>query len=214
MATIEYKDIPGEDGFHFYHKAEDRLYQRVVAGFAAPSERPGAIVVLAEESSWRQPFHVHWLAEDEASTLDKLFEAAIELKADFRITDFYGRTNNEDTRRFLELYNRAQRGKRMPTMGILSAPYSDSGDIASHINLLRNALHPDKKTLHLGKSKILPGALQEIPIDKLSTATDTEYLAVAALGYGTAALIEWEYIGSGQRKTSYKADYDVLNYNN
>ena len=93
MATIEYKDIPGEDGFHFYHKAEDRLYQRVVAGFAAPSERHGAIVVLAEESSWRPPFQVHWLAEDEASTLDKLFEAAIELKADFRITDFYGSTN-------------------------------------------------------------------------------------------------------------------------
>jgi len=216
MATIEYKDIPGEDGFHFYHEAEDRLYQRIVAGISAPSERPGAIVVLAEESFWRPPFQVHWLAEDEASTLDKLIEAAIELKADYRITDFYGRTNNEDTRRFLELYNRDQREKRMPTMEILSAPYSDTGDIASHINLLRNALHPDKKTLHLAKSKILPGALQEIPIDKLATATDREYPAVAALGYGAAALIEWEYISSGKRPTSYtkNSDYDELNYGN
>jgi len=215
MATIEYKDIPGEDGFHFYHEAEDRLYQRVVAGFAAPSERPGTIVVLAEESFWRPLFQVHCLAEDEAPTLDKLIEAAIELKADYRITDFYGRTSNEDTRRFLELYNREQREKRMPTMEILSAPYSDSGDIASHINILRNRLHPDKKSLHLGKSKILPGALQEIPIDKLATATDTEFPAVAALGYAVAALTEWEYIGSGQRKkSSYNTDYDELSYNN
>jgi hypothetical protein len=97
-------------------------------------------------------------------------------------------------------------------MEILAAPYSNTGVIASHINILRHRLHPDKKSLHLGASKILPGALQEIAVDELASATDTDFPAVAALGYAVAALTEWEYQKPGSKPSFVNGDYDIFNY--
>ena len=87
MATIEIKDIPGEKESQFFHKSENLFYQRVIAGISSPTEKPGAIVVLGEEVSWRPPFQVYWLAEVQAPTIDELIQRAIELKANFKISD-------------------------------------------------------------------------------------------------------------------------------
>ena len=211
MPTMTLQRKLGGDGFNFYHESENRLYQRIAAGFVPPAERPGAVIVLGEESTWRPPAIVHWLAESREQTLDMLIERALDLQREYKIQDFYGRTSDKGFMNFLSLRNRGAREKRMAEFQINSAPNSNADDISYHINILRNRLSPNNKTLHLGKSKFLPAALKELALDKIATATEREFPVVAALGYAVSALTEWEYI-EGRGPTQAITDYDVLNY--
>lgn len=196
----------------FYDEIEQRYYQRICAGFVPPANRQGALVVLGEEATWRPPAHVFWLADAQEQTLDKLILRAIDFQREFLIQDFYGRTNDESVMRYLNLWNRDQRDRRMTGLYVSSAPNCE-GNISYHVSILRDRLNPNKKTLHIGKSKRLPAALQELPAGEIATATDRDFPMVAALGYAVSALSEWEYY-EGPRPTRAKMDYDVLNYMN
>ena len=196
----------------FYDELEQRYYQRICAGFVPPSNRQGALVVLGEEATWRPPAHVFWLADSQEQTLDKLTLRAVDFLREFRIQDLYGRTTDESVMRYLNLWNRDQRDRRMSGFYISSAPNSD-GNISYHESILRDRLNPNKKTLHIGKSKRQLAALQELPASKIATASDRKYPMVAALGYAVSALSEWEYY-EGPRPTQAKIDYDVLSYMN
>ena len=54
MSTIIVQKKLDGDGFYFHHEAEDRLFQRIVAGFVPPAERPGVRASCCRRCSWHQ----------------------------------------------------------------------------------------------------------------------------------------------------------------
>ena len=176
----------------YWHRGGDeRFYKRIWAGICPPSERPGAIVVVAEELSLRPPAHLFWIDEAQGSATDSLMQRALDLKALYQVQEFYGRTKDRDFYRFLSFSNAKRRGQNLKTIEISEAPNSSEGNISFHIGVLRNRLSPNRKTLHLGESKLLTAAFQELSMADVSTAKDFEHPVLAALGYVVAALDEY-----------------------
>ena len=130
------------------------------------------------------------------SATDNLMQRALDFKALYQVQDFYGRTRDKDFYRYLSFWNANRRERKLKTIEISSAPNSADGNISYHIGVLRHRLSPTKKTLNLGESTLLPAAFQELQMAAVSTATDSEFPVLAALGYVVAAL------------DSYGADYD------
>jgi hypothetical protein len=89
---------------------------------------------------------------------------------------------------FLSFFNAGRRERQLKTLEINIAPHSDSGNISFHISALRSRLAPNKKTLHLGESKLLPAAFQEIAANQVSEATSAQFPVLAALSFCVSAL--------------------------
>lgn len=179
---------PGGDRV-FHWKERDIYFQRVVGGIAWPGERPGFVCVVGEESYFRPPYQLHLLAEAEEEDTAQLIHRCSELKAIWKIQDFYGRLD-ETVLRYLELSNEQARGRHERPFEILAAPFSN-GSIGYHLQLLKDRLQPSQKSLHLGFESKVPGAILELPVDQVFKANDEQYPAVAALGYAVSALVVW-----------------------
>jgi hypothetical protein len=198
---------------YYYRENDERFYKRIWAGIVPSSERPGAIVVVAEELALRPPAHLFWIDEAVEMATDNLMQRALDFKALYQIQEFYGRTKDKDFYRFLSFWNVKRREQNLKTIEISEAPNSSEGNISFHISVLRNRLSPNKKTLHLGESKLLPAAFQELSMSDVSTAKDIEFPVLAALGYVVAALDEyadWDRDRPEQAKTEYDLD-DIFN---
>ena len=87
MPVFKYTKQIGNIGPPGYYQREgdDRCYQRIVAGFCPPSERPGGIVVVAEEMALRPPAHIFWIDELQEYSLDRLFSAAVDMKLKYPV---------------------------------------------------------------------------------------------------------------------------------
>jgi hypothetical protein len=173
---------------YWYRDGDERFYKRIWAGIRPPSERPGAVIICAEELSLRPPAHIYWIDEAQESATDNLMQRSLDFKALYQVQEFYGRTKDKDFCRFLSFWNANRREKNLKTIEISSAPNSAEGKISFHIGVLRNRLSPASKTLHLSDSKLLPAAFQELQMSAVSGATDSEFPVLAALGYVVAAL--------------------------
>jgi hypothetical protein len=193
---------------YYYRDGDERFYKRIWAGIVPPSERPGAIVVVAEELSLRPPAHIYWIDEVVETATDNLMQRALDFKALYQVQEFYGRTKNKDFYRFLSFWNANRREKNLKTLEISTAPHSDSGNISFHISTLRARLAPNKKTLHLVESKLLPAAFQELSMADVSTAKDFEHPVLSALAYITTALGEYANYDRDQVEFA-EMDYDI-----
>lgn len=165
---------------------------RIFGGIAWPGidNNPGFAVVVGED---RLPevggriYHCHLLAEIEDNDTGQLLRKCAELKARLEVEDFYGRYDKSNMN-FLDFWNRDARDRRIPEFYIYSAIASEDGKIGYHLNILKDRLRPERKTLHLSEQSRLPGYLGKLPISGTATLTDSQYPAVAALGYAVSAL--------------------------
>ncbi len=67
MPIFKYVRGPGNLPGHYEREGDERDYQRIVAGFVVPSERPGAVIVVAEEMALRPPANIYFIAEAQES---------------------------------------------------------------------------------------------------------------------------------------------------
>lgn len=200
---------------YYQREGDDRCYQRIVAGFAPPSERPGAIVVVAEEMAFRPPAHIFWVDELQEHSLDRLFLAAVELKQKYNIDEFFGRVSDPNFLRSLSHWNNARAEKHMAALQLSAAPDSESGCISFHVNVLRQRLAPENKTLWLGNSEFLPAALQELPQSEVHAATDVNYPILSAVSYAVSALEIYAVNPYADTQPRFaNSEYDPLNYFN
>ena len=131
------------------------------------------------------------LAEVEDNDTGQLLRKCAELKARFEVEAFYGRCD-ESNINFLSFWNRDARDRHVPEFHVYPAPASEDGKIGYHLNLLRDRLRSERKTLHFSEQSKLPGYLRELPTNGAITLTDSQYPAVAALGYAVSVLTLFE----------------------
>jgi hypothetical protein len=193
---------------YWYRDGDDRFYKRIWAGIVPPSERPGALIICAEELSLRPPAHIFFVDEAQESATDNLMQRALDFKALYQVQEFYGRTKDKDFYRYLSFWNASRRERNLKTIEISEAPNSAEGNISFHIGVLRNRLGPNKKTLHLGESKLLPAAFQELSMSDVSTAKDTDHPVLAALGYVVSALDSYGNFERDRPEVA-EMDYDI-----
>jgi len=173
----------------FHCEERDLYFQRIVGGICWPGERSGFVCVVGEESYFRPPYQLHLLAEAEEQDTAELIRQCRELQAKWKVQDFYARLD-ETTLRYLELTNQQARTHHGKPFQVLAAPFSD-GSIGYHVQVLKDRLQPAQKSLHLGNESKLPSAVLELPVTEVSSAKDTDFPAVAALGYAVSALVVW-----------------------
>ena len=80
---------------YWYRDGDERFYKRIWAGIVPPHERPGAVVVVAEELSLRPPAHFFWIDEAQELATDALMQRALDLKTLYQIQEFYGRRDRD-----------------------------------------------------------------------------------------------------------------------
>ena len=166
---------------------------RIIGGIAWPGEKPGFAVVVGEElfpAIGSKTYHCHLFTTVEEQDKGRLIEKCAELAAYFKVIGFYGRYDKTNMR-YLDQWNRISRERRLPGFFVYNAPYSESGLIEYHINILQDRLRIGQKTLHGLENSKLPGCLNEIQPDMIPTATDSQFPAVAALGYAVSLLTEY-----------------------
>ncbi len=193
---------------------KDRQYQRIWGGLAWPGEKPGFAVVLAEELSMDPAPRLFTLVEIEEENIERLITRCIELTSEFSVKEWYGRTTDNAINAYLQEYNSKAIDRHRSTFDIMDAPYSNKGQIHYHVNILLEKLRPTNTRLFLHKESRLDSFLNELPAGKISTAKDTDYLAIAALGYVVAAFDLHEYVigGDFKHKTAI-TEYDVWGRN-
>lgn len=194
---------------YYYREGDERFYKRIWAGIVPPSERPGALAICAEEIALRPPAHIFVVATAEESAEDGLLQRALDLKALYQVQGFYGRIKNADFYRYLSFWNAERRQRNLKTLEISAAPNSAEGNIGFHIGVLRSRLSPNSKSLHLGESKLLPAAFQELSMSDVATAKDTEFPILAALGYCVSAIDSYGADFERDQPESAEMEYDI-----
>ena len=62
------------------YRDAQKLYQRVLAGIGWPGSKPGAVVVIGEETGFKAPYQHYLLAEREEADPAELFRICADLE--------------------------------------------------------------------------------------------------------------------------------------
>jgi len=184
------------------HEWKGLDFGRVFGGLAWPSDKPGFAVIVGEErfpAIGTKDYHCYLIAEVEEQSLQSLIAWCAELAAIYNVQNFYGR-RHPPCIRYLNVRNREVSERGLPEFRVSQTPNSEDGFIEYHINILLHRLSNEHQTLHLHKDSRLPGYLTAVPANGISTATESQFPAVAALGYAISAL------------TIYKPRTEVIEY--
>jgi hypothetical protein len=170
-------------------------FNRVVGGWAWPSDQPGFFVILAERLLPKATGDVvHYYVIDEIGdiNIDKLLGKSIVRGKKLKVQGVYGRPRQSGSKilpamHYLDQWNLRSGMKGGPSFHIYTAPYvEDQGLISFHVNLIRSMVRSGNKRLFFGTS-MLAGYLEHVPVD-YAQVFDTQHPAVAALGYALANL--------------------------
>jgi len=177
--------IPEDHKFIRYDEDNDRDLNRVYAGFVPPGEQPGFTTVIGESLYLPQKFYV--MAEYEDFDLGNLLRQTMEMHADLKVQMLYG-PMDDALNGFLIHLNRQRADNGLDTIHF-SYPYRfDGGNVSYHLNMIREALRTNSKSLYLGDASKVQSALQQIP-SNLPDAPCQKYPIVAAAGWPLAALM-------------------------
>jgi hypothetical protein len=174
------------------HEVENREFGRIVGGIGWPAgDKPGYAVIIGEKrypavSTWVR--HVYLLAEvvDELDATE-LFRKCSGLAVEYKARAVYGR-RDEPMMQFLHVLNREAYRKQKPELCWDEAAHSEEGLIGFHLNIIKRALNPNSKTLHGIEEGRLAAYLGDCTPERVPTATESEFPALAALGYAVAEL--------------------------
>ena len=187
---------------------------RIVGGIAWPGEKPGFIVIVGEElypEIGGKVYNCHLLNEHEDPDVNRLIEKCIEFIKFYKVICFFGR-NDKHIIDYIYHWNMTVRKSGQPRFDIDYATNSKEGLIGYHIKILLERLNINRKSLHLSEHSKLPGYLQEISSDKICSATDAQYPAVAALGYAVTELTLYPPEPEYEEKVNRRRDVGVTGY--
>lgn len=185
----------------FRNKETEARYKRVVGGLAWPSIRPGFAVILAEdwdEDPHLKARHFRLLAEAEEGEIQEILEwcRVMHVNSSEAHWCWYGERNNKPAMSFCSRMNRNLYEQGMLGVRIANAPYADDPrGFEFCVNILKEHLRPERKTLHLGEQSALPGYLMNLSSRDIIRASAQDYPAIAAAGYAMAALAVFRYSG-------------------
>lgn len=183
-----------------------RYFNRIACAVVWPSAQPGCAVVLGDEMSKERRYH--WLAEHFDHDLGNLLRRCLELKSQFKISDFFARPD-EVVLFFLDTFNADNRKRGISDFHFSEVPFCDgSGRIGYHLNVLRELLRPGNKRLILSESSVLPGQISSLP-QGIGDVFDNDQPGPAALSYCTSVFEVYPYRPNVRRQ---KTEYDVLSY--
>jgi hypothetical protein len=167
-------------------------FGRIVCGIGWPAEQPGYAVFIGEEkfpAVGTRVYHAHLLTEL-VDVLDaaELIRKCARLAAEYGVQVVSGR-RHQPMIQLLNVLNAGAHDRHMPELRVVGEPHSENGGLIEfHLNLIRDRLSPNSKTLHGVEGTRLAAHLAECSVDKVHTATDLEYPAIAALGYAVEEL--------------------------
>jgi len=176
---------------------EKRTYRRVVGGIAWPGNSPGFACVVGEEilpAVGSKDHHLYVLAEVEEADVHTLFRRSVELAVKYHASYFYGR-NDRAMINLLDLWNRNSKEQGTGVLNFGSAFSSEEGKINYHLNVIKSLLLPERTLLHLSdkiESPKLPAYIESLSLNA-TAVEDTDYPAVAALGYAVTLLVEFRH---------------------
>jgi len=184
------------------HEWKRHDFRRIFGGLAWPGERPGYAVVVGESrfpAVGTKNYHCYLIAEVEEQNLQSLISWCAELAGIYSVQNFYGRQHTPCIQ-YLNVRNSTAREKGLPAFHISYAPYSEEESIEYQLNILMERLSNEYQTLHLHRESKLPGYLTEVPANRISNATESQFPAVAALGYAVSALTIYKPVTKSNRK--------------
>ena len=171
---------------------EGNIYSRTVAGLGWPAEKPGALVVVAEElprSNFdKAPLHV--MSIDESWDIDELLVKSQEANSVFKFEQLFTNRHKRDQIRYLTEFNHRQarmRNREVHTR--MPVFWSSSGNITTHLQMAKRALSPENKILYLGEHQRIASVLSEILADRIHSLTDSDEPLLAAFGFAVAFLM-------------------------
>ena len=195
MKELKYKH--GYAGIESYSQPvleddEGNIYSRTVAGLGWPSEKPGALVVVAEElpQSDFGKASLHVMSIEASWDIDELLVKSQEAKSVFKFEQLFANRHKRDQIRYLTEFNHNQarmRNREVHTR--LPVFWSPSGSITTHLQMAKRALSPESKFLYLGEHQRIASALSEILADKIHSLTDSDEPLLAAFAIAVAFLM-------------------------
>jgi hypothetical protein len=176
------------------HGGKRRDLGRVVGGIGWPGEKPGYAVIVGEElypRSGERDRRIHLLEEIvDVSHFGELLTRCAELARAFKVQrnvtvkGFYARMDEISRDQYF-----AWRERNREDLFVTRAPNSqDDGSIRFFIDLLNDRASQGNLHLTLSERFQTKGRLTEVQETDISTAKDSQYPAVAALGYAVVYL--------------------------
>jgi hypothetical protein len=165
----------------------DRIYGRIVDGFAWPlGEKPGAIITLAESaerdhSLLHSPFHCYVLEEFYSQDLEELYRCCSKNRDQLCVEKVVGNSDSSIYRLW------EQCGGASPRISISEPPGLENIDL-NYISQLIRKRTSLQKTLHFGKGSSLPGHLTLLRDEDTEKKSVESLAPLAALGYCLAEL--------------------------
>ncbi len=162
---------------------------RIVGGIAWSGKAPGFAVIIGEElipDYTSNTYHLHLLKEVEEYDTTELFRRCADLARYYNLEEFFGHRDKKNID-FIWHWNDNIRSPGMPMLYIGCAWSTSDDSIRNHIEILKDCLRSGRKTLHgLSESKSVL-QLHDMSMD-YSAATNTDFPAIAALGYAVSTL--------------------------
>jgi hypothetical protein len=174
----------------------DRIYGRVVDGFAWPlGEKPGAIVSIAEaadrdHSLMHSPFHCYVLSEFYSQDLESLYRRCLKHRDVLCVERVVGDSSNSIYRLWQECGGTSQR------IYIAAPPRLEEIDL-NYISQLIRKRTSLQKTLHFGSGSELPRNLTLLRGEDTEKKSLEFFPQVAALGYALSELESPAWGGGG-----------------
>lgn len=165
----------------------DRIYGRIIDGFAWPlGEKPGAIITLAESaerdhSLQHSPHHSWLVGEFYSQDLEELYRRCLKLRDELCVEKIVGDPSSSIYRLWVKC------GDNFPRIYISEPPDLEIIDLNYISQLIRKRVSL-QKTLHFGEGSSLPGHLAMLRDDDTEKRSPEFFPPVAALGYALAKM--------------------------
>ena len=176
------------DRNEFIFNKRELFFNRTWGGVAWPGDKPGFAVIIGETYDKGPGGHYkHVLAEVETFHSNELVSDCVKLRQEFRVDSFWGRNTEADTD-YVALSNKHAYENGLPYFDVQTAPGPEDEFLVYQINILRDCLASERKSLFMFDESVLPGYLLELP-QSVHKITNVQYPAIAALGYVITALV-------------------------
>jgi hypothetical protein len=203
----------GKDRCIYQDRASGRQFGRIVAGIGFPGRSPGYVGVFGEarhEDHGLGVRHVDLLHEVEATLPLELLQELADLESGYEVAEIWGLMDQSDIVALTIWSDGRNRREDNSTLNICKPPFADDDRIKAFIQILRNRLQPEKKSLHLGEGSILAQRLLELPAaEGISGIRAKDYPAAAAAGYALMAMSIWGPMNQQDLPDSYLSPEEI-----
>ncbi len=189
------------DRNEFIFKKKKLFFNRIWGGIAWPGDKPGFGVIIGETYE-KGPGgrYMHVLAEVETFHSNELVRECIKLQQELRVSSFWGQSTEADTA-YILFHNKIAHENGLPYFNVHSTIGPEDEFLVYQINILRDCLAPERKSLFMFDESVLPGYLLDLS-QSVHKITNVQYPAVAALGYVITALV-------GSAEVDHISDEDI-----